>query len=44
MDGILTFVGVAGLLSKNEFIERVGLLFTQRSDFPDNVEYTSVCA
>jgi hypothetical protein len=44
VDGILTFVGVAGLLSKNQFVERVFLLLTPASELPQDEVYTSVRA
>eukprot|EP00730_Choanoeca_flexa_P001165 TRINITY_DN10511_c0_g2_i1.p1 TRINITY_DN10511_c0_g2~~TRINITY_DN10511_c0_g2_i1.p1 ORF type:complete len:558 (+),score=118.55 TRINITY_DN10511_c0_g2_i1:61-1734(+) len=44
VDGILTFVGVSGLLAKNQFIERVWLLLTPASDHPENEVYTAVPA
>jgi hypothetical protein len=42
VDGILTFVGVSGLLAKNQFIERVWLLLTPAADHPEAEAYTSV--
>eukprot|EP00045_Choanoeca_perplexa_P005190 m.44001 g.44001 ORF g.44001 m.44001 type:complete len:555 (+) comp12983_c0_seq1:96-1760(+) len=44
VDGILTFVGVSGLLAKNQFIERVWLLLTPKQDHPQEEVYTSVPA
>lgn len=42
VNGILTFVGLAGLLAKNQFVERVRLLLTQAKHFPREETYTMV--
>lgn len=42
VNGILTFVGVAGLLAKNQFVERVSLLLTPAKHFPREETYTMV--
>ena len=43
--GILTFVGVAGILPEtgNQLSKRMLLLFSFPSEFPDNETYTQVC-
>lgn len=43
VNGILTFVGLAGLLAKNQFVERVLLLLTPPKHFPREESYTMVC-